>query len=71
MPLFGNQKQSIPALFIAKQECDAKIAELFRFKTIDIRDIPVLKWHLLPLKLEQQRLRDSCEKYIKDLRANA
>lgn len=71
MALFSNRRQEIPKVFLAKIEIDAKIAELMDFKVIHFRDIPTLKWHLVPLKNEQQRLRAACEAHIKSSRANS
>ncbi len=70
MPLFSNGRQSIPKIFMEKAEVDRKIAELMDFKVIDIRDIKVVKFHLVPLRMEQTRLRNACESYIKDARKN-
>jgi hypothetical protein len=71
MPLFSNGRQSVPQIFLDKAEVDRKIAELLDFKVIDIRDIKVVKFHLVPLRMEQTRLRNACEQYIKSSRANA
>lgn len=74
--MFDNRKQSVPERFIMKQNIDREVRSCYeghvtrRENVVFVDNMRVFRDEYRELKGEQARLRLSCERFVKDQKAN-